>query len=178
MLQKLRGKRGTKGFTLIELMIVVAIIGILAAIAIPNFLNYQKKSKTTEAKTNIGGIKTSEISYQAENDNYVACGAMGGNMGAAKVVWPAPGAAGGFDTIGWGPAGPVYYQYQVDTAVNAVTGSPQMVISAVADIDGDLVNGQWAYASEIATLAATTAIAGGATCSSDGQVQDLAPGTF
>ncbi|WP_414645174.1 type IV pilin protein, partial [Candidatus Deferrimicrobium sp.] len=54
----LRGKKGKKGFTLIELMIVVAIIGILAAIAIPNFLRFQAKSKQSEAKTNLGGIFT------------------------------------------------------------------------------------------------------------------------
>ena len=55
-----------KGFTLIELMIVVAIIGILAAIAIPNFLTYQAKSKQSEAKVGLGAIATSAISYNAE----------------------------------------------------------------------------------------------------------------
>ena len=60
MLSMLRSK---KGFTLIELMIVVAIIGILAAIAIPNFLQFQAKSKQSEAKTNLGGIFTAEIAY-------------------------------------------------------------------------------------------------------------------
>jgi len=175
MLQKLRGKKGTKGFTLIELMIVVAIIGILAAIAIPNFLNYQKKSKTTEAKTNIGGIKTSQISYQAEKDVYITCTATGGAMTAAKVVWPV-GAAGGFDTIGWSPAGPVYYQYQVDKAIDA-NGNEQMTISAVADVDGDTTNGQWAYSSQITTINTTTAV-NAALNTSDGQIEDLAPGKY
>ena len=59
-----------KGFTLIELMIVVAIIGILAAIAIPNFLKYQAKSKQSEAKMNLGSLGTSAATYHAENDNY------------------------------------------------------------------------------------------------------------
>src|SRR5512143_2731913 len=61
-----------KGFTLIELMIVVAIIGILAAIAIPNFLKYQAKSKQSEAKTNLKGIFTSETSYFSEANKYGA----------------------------------------------------------------------------------------------------------
>ena len=62
----LKSLRSSKGFTLIELMIVVAIIGILAAIAIPNFLQYQLKSKQSEAKVNLGAIKTSEVAFQAE----------------------------------------------------------------------------------------------------------------
>src|SRR5262245_20670651 len=67
--------KGQKGFTLIELMIVVAIIGILAAIAIPNFLQYQMKSRQSEAKTNLQAIKTSQVSFQAERGCYVGVSA-------------------------------------------------------------------------------------------------------
>jgi len=64
--------RKFKGFTLIELMIVVAIIGILAALAIPNFMRFQAKSKQSEAKANLKSIFTAEKSYAAEKDKYGA----------------------------------------------------------------------------------------------------------
>ena len=67
----LKALRKQEGFTLIELMIVVAIIGILAAIAIPNFLQYQMKSRQSEAKTNLQAIKTSMVSFQGEQGCYV-----------------------------------------------------------------------------------------------------------
>jgi type IV pilus assembly protein PilA len=88
MLSMLKGKRGKKGFTLIELMIVVAIIGILAAIAIPNFLKFQAKSKMSEAKTNLGAIYTGQLAYFGEQNSY-----------------------GDFTAINWSPSGTPRYHF-------------------------------------------------------------------
>ena len=98
MLSTLRSK---KGFTLIELMIVVAIIGILAAIAIPNFLRFQAKSKQSEAKTNLGGIFTAEVAYFGEHNYF-----------------------GNFSEIAWAPVGSnARYRYVSGAFTNNLGGT-------------------------------------------------------
>ena len=101
--------KNKKGFTLIELMIVVAIIGILAAIAIPNFLKFQAKSKQSEAKTNLKGIYTAETAYFGENNDY-----------------------SGFDAVNWEPVGSKFYYHY--TLTGAVTGNTS--IEKGADMAG------------------------------------------
>ena len=68
MLQKL-SNRNSKGFTLIELMIVIAIIGILAAIAIPNFISYRNKAYCSKAETDAQNIIAALASYFADPDH-------------------------------------------------------------------------------------------------------------
>ena len=70
MLKRLRSKKNEKGFTLIELMIVIAIIGILAAIAIPQFSAYRAKGFNSSALSDIRNLRTDLESYYAEWNAY------------------------------------------------------------------------------------------------------------
>ena len=104
-------RKRSKGFTLIELMIVVAIIAILAAIAIPQYKKFQQKARAAEAKTNLGAIATCEETYKAENDKYLACAKTPSNTPTSKTTFGTPSA--GFDTIGFEPTGAIRYAYKV-----------------------------------------------------------------
>ena len=134
--------RRNAGFTLTELMITVVLIGILAAIAIPNFLAYQAKSRRAEAYANVVAIATSELSFQAETDSYIDAGAFPdftpyGGLGTHKMTWDAASVAE-YSLLGWAPEGEVAYSYEV----NAGLGGPcscTLCFTATAhgDVDGD-----------------------------------------
>ena len=76
MIRKLR-PNNEKGFTLIELMIVVAIIGILAAIAIPQFSAYRERSYIASMKADCNAVRTAEEAYFVDNDTYLAIASTG-----------------------------------------------------------------------------------------------------
>ncbi|MBC7690362.1 MAG: pilin [Methylotenera sp.] len=70
--------QNTSGFTLVELMVVVGIIGILSAVAIPNYQRFQAKARQSEAKIGLAGIYTTEQAYMAEFSTF---GGALNNMG-------------------------------------------------------------------------------------------------
>lgn len=72
-MKAVRTLKNQGGFSLIELMIVVAIIGILASIAVPNFQKFQARSKQSEAKNALAAVYTGQKAYAAEWDQFTTC---------------------------------------------------------------------------------------------------------
>ncbi len=122
--------RQNKGFSLVELMIVVAIIGILAAIAIPNFARMQLKSKRAEVPGNVDGIKTAEVAYEASYNAFVDLSANPGATSKTPQAFNTGDAT--WDAVGWEPDGLVRGNYQVSGSTNT-----DFLVTGNSDVDGD-----------------------------------------
>ena len=97
-MRKLRINHNEKGFTLIELMIVIAIIGILAAIAIPNFVSYRQRSYNSAAQSDLKNAVTAQEAYYVDEDVYSEYATLtsGGWVQTAKVDFTATGSQTGY----------------------------------------------------------------------------------
>ncbi len=134
-------QRRRAGFTLIEVMIAVTIIGILATIAIPQFMTYQLRSKSAEAKSNLAAILVAEEAYFSEFGVYVAAAPEPALVpGAATAEFDAAGSD--FAQLGFAPEGRVYFSYGILTSADELGFSAD----AGADIDANGIVQFWGYA--------------------------------
>jgi prepilin-type N-terminal cleavage/methylation domain-containing protein len=126
------------GFTLLELMIVVSIIGLISTMAIPRYLFFQLKARSAEGKINLAAIQAAEVAYLSEFGHYVsAVETPAGSVSSQQLLWPAD--SGGFDSLGWRPDGAVYFQYAV-----ASDSQDGFTASAIADLDNSSGRQAWA----------------------------------
>jgi type IV pilus assembly protein PilA len=149
---------GSEGFTLIELMIVVGIIGILVAIAAPNFNKYQAKARQSEAKIGLAAIYSAEKSFFSEYSVYLAsCDAVGYAPEGVKRLYAmgwsvlsnsanaiSQGYAGTFTNIGFPALNPPYAAVAITALTAADTTNTAFTAQAVGRIiNSGTTNDEW-----------------------------------
>ena len=146
--------RTRQGFTLIELMIVVAIIGILASVAIPAFIKYVRRSKTVEATMNVRKLFDSSVAYfDADHVDKTGkiiarqfpssvsftpaahcCAQVGGKCKPDPTLFA--DAAGGWAALNFSVDDPFYFNYEYDSSGTESASSFQAYAYGDLDCDG------------------------------------------
>lgn len=150
MLQKLRMNKKQEGFTLIELMIVVAIIGILAAIAIPQFAAYRMRSFNSAATSDVVNIQKSQVTFYNDWSVFGVSAAAACATDTAATLLTGPGTA--TTGIGGGVAPGQYMQIGLSNNVSLIC-STGVTLGQAFVVSAKHVGGNRAYAAESDTTA-------------------------
>lgn len=159
----LRSLKRQNGFTLVELMVVVAIIGLLSAVAIPNFKKYQAKAKVSEAKLQLSALFTAETAFYSDFNIYHNCLAYMG-------FDPGPESMNRYFAIGFDVASDIQddaYAAAVNSGLNAADCPDANAVTAGAAGANSASNATWfpagkgvgaAIADDVAFLPTTVAL--------------------
>ena len=138
------------GFTLVELMIVVAILGALASVAIPSFMNYQMNAKRSEAFANLASLAKAQKVYFAEFNAFVASAPEPGatlSQTPTNVKRDLTALTDAFAAVGWTPESNVFFDY--DTVPGGFFGCTTCVTcftaTAYGNLDGDALMSEIVY---------------------------------